>query len=323
MKYKYNVSVIVLTYNPDIVKLRSTLFSIIIQKNIDFEIIIADDGSNDDYYADVLKFFEENKFINFSFIKNNTNMGTVNNYYNALKRSNGEYIYGISPGDMLYDVNVLLNLYNFAKNKNAEICFGDAVFYSNVRNNLKILKQYNNEPLHADVFDENEPLNIQKVGFFFGNNILGASYFRKKETAIKYISVIKDVCKYVEDNTSTAFAIADNVRIYHLKKYVVWYEFGTGISTNQSIEWKVLMKKDFEQNFNKLKKRYSRDSIIRSVCNINKINNKVLKALYLLLINPVLLINVLKIKFMKKYIGPVHVTDFDLLKNYIKTGSET
>mgnify|MGYP000552217109 FL=1 len=142
MKYKYNVSVIVLTYNPDIAKLRSTLFSIIIQKNIDFEIIIADDGSNDDYYDNVLKFFEQNKFINFSIIKNNTNMGIVNNYYNALKRSNGEYIYGISPGDMLYDTNVLLNLYDFAKNKNAEICFGDAAFYSNVRNNLQILKKY-------------------------------------------------------------------------------------------------------------------------------------------------------------------------------------
>ncbi len=323
MKYKYNVSVIVLTYNPDIVKLKSTLFSVIIQKNVDFEIIIADDGSNNSYYNDILKFFKQNKFINFRCIKNNTNIGTVNNYYNALLECDGEYIYGISPGDMLYDSNALLNLYDFAKNKNAEICFGDAVFYSNVRNNLQILKQYNNEPLHADIFDENKPLNIQKVGFFFGNNILGVSYFRKKETAIKYIGVIKDMCKYVEDNTSTAFAIADNVRIYHLKKYVVWYEYGTGISTNQSIRWKVLMKKDFEQNFNKLKECYSYDSMIRSICNTNKINNKVLKVLYLLLINPVLLISVLKIKFMKKYIGPVHITDFDLLKNYIKTGSET
>ena len=111
------------------------------------------------------------------------------------------------------------------------------------------------DPVLNCIFDENKPLNIQKVGFFFGNNILGASYFRKKETAIKYISAIKDVCKYVEDNTSTAFAIADNVRIYHLKNMLYGMNLEQVYQQIKVLNWKVLMKKEFlRKTFNKFKR---------------------------------------------------------------------
>ena len=42
---KPQIAVEVLTYNSDLEKLKLTLNSILIQKNIDFEIIIADDVS--------------------------------------------------------------------------------------------------------------------------------------------------------------------------------------------------------------------------------------------------------------------------------------
>ena len=57
MKNKYDVSIIVATYNPDLNKLMSTLLSIIIQKGIKFEIIVTDDGSQKDYFK--VKFFRE------------------------------------------------------------------------------------------------------------------------------------------------------------------------------------------------------------------------------------------------------------------------
>lgn len=322
---KYDVSIIVLIYNPKLEKVKSTLFSAISQKNTTFEIIVTDDGSSKDYFDEIEDFFKRNKFFNYKLIKNKTNIGTVNNFYNALKKARGEYIFATSPGDMLYDDNTLMDLYEFSKGKSLEICFGDAVYYSNEDNNLQILKQYNNAPLRNEIFDEDKSLIFQKIGFFSGNYILGASFFRKKEAAIKYIGAIKNVCKYVEDNTSTAFALANNVRIYHLKRYVVWYEYGTGVSTSKNLEWENLLKRDFEESFKKLYESYSNDLIIKNVYYKNKIKNKILKSLYslyILLTNPKFFVNAKKIKFIKKSIIPLHEFDENILKNYIKIGSE-
>ena len=138
MKNKYDISVIVATYNPDLNKLMSTLLSIIVQKGINFEIIVTDDGSQKDYFKEVIVFFERNNFKNYSLIKNEINIGTVNNFYNALIISKGKYIFGISPGDMVYDENSLFSIFDFAEENKAKVCFGDAVYYSNFNNHLKI-----------------------------------------------------------------------------------------------------------------------------------------------------------------------------------------
>ena len=44
----FSVSVILCTYNPDWRKLKATLLSAAMQENIDFEIVLTDDGSGED-----------------------------------------------------------------------------------------------------------------------------------------------------------------------------------------------------------------------------------------------------------------------------------
>ena len=60
-----------------------------------------------------VEIFSMHNFENYKMIKNPANIGTVNNYYQALLKVKGEYLYGISPGDMLYNKDALRNLYNF------------------------------------------------------------------------------------------------------------------------------------------------------------------------------------------------------------------
>lgn len=322
MNYKYNISVIVATYNSDFNKLISTLFSIVIQKNINFEIIITDDGSENDYFANILNYFERNNFSNFKLFKNKINVGTVNNGYNAILMADGEYIFGISPGDMLYDENTLAKLYSFAVNKKAEVCFGDAVYYSRINEQVKVLNEINNAPLRGDVFDEKTSMKAQKIGFFYGNYILGVAFLRKRSIAIKYIGEIKDICKYVEDNTSTAFILADNIRIYHFKDNIVWYEYGSGISTSNNKKWEYLMNLDYDASFEKLYRNYSQDTVINAIYHTHKLKNKILKALYLLLKYPNILFTILKIKRLPKSIGIIHKYNIDILKRYIKIGDD-
>lgn len=322
MEYKYDVSVIVATYNPNLYKLKSTLISIILQKNINFEIIVTDDGSKEDYFKEVSEFFLKKNFENHSFIKNKSNIGTVNNFYNALIKSNGKYVFFISPGDMLYDENSLFSMFDFAERNKIKICFGDAVYYSNSNNKLKIFKNIHNAPLKSLIYNDDTPFVTQKIGFLLKNYILGATFFRNREIAIKYIGRIKDICKYVEDNTSTAFILADNIRVYHLKKHIVWYEYGTGISTSKNKRWNKFLDQDFDNCYEELYNSYINDDVINAIYNTRKMSIKLSKIIYMLLNHPVVLFTILKIRLMPKSIGLQHQVNSKILEAYLKIGSE-
>lgn len=60
---KYKITVVVITYNPDYKKLFQTLYSIVIQKNIIFEIIVSDDGTIDFDKKGIEQWFIENNFF--------------------------------------------------------------------------------------------------------------------------------------------------------------------------------------------------------------------------------------------------------------------
>ena len=63
--YKYDFSVIVVTYNAIWDKLKLTLDSIIRQSFENFEIVMADDGSKEDVFDKVEAFFAENNFTRY------------------------------------------------------------------------------------------------------------------------------------------------------------------------------------------------------------------------------------------------------------------
>ena len=56
------VSVLVVTYNPQYSKLINTVESILLQKNVRLEIIISDDGSQNNYFEQLEEFFKEHSF---------------------------------------------------------------------------------------------------------------------------------------------------------------------------------------------------------------------------------------------------------------------
>ena len=97
--FKYTLSIIVVAYNPVVEKMKETLVSAINQEGVDFEIIVADDGSDKEYKDEIIQLFQEYKFKNYKLIMNPKNQGTVRNLLSALDVAEGEYAKGISPGD--------------------------------------------------------------------------------------------------------------------------------------------------------------------------------------------------------------------------------
>lgn len=225
------VSVIVATYNPDWTKFRNTLRSIICQKNVDFDIVISDDGSKVDHFDKVEQFFQENNFHAYKLVKNIENQGTVKNSILALQNTDSKYVKGISPGDYLYDENTLFDIVNFAEKNPADAYFGNAVFYSIEDNNeIKIYDDKRN-PKDLTPWIEKNYRNIRRNYLYRMDYILGASVFSEREYAYNCLSLIQNVVKYTED-MFLMYGITNKDNILYMNKTLIFYEYGDGMSTN-------------------------------------------------------------------------------------------
>ena len=228
MKKTVQVSVIVVTYNPNEGALRLTLDSIVSQEGIDWEVIIADDGSRQKDFSWLPEYFSAHQVERYQLVENPENMGTIRNYLSGLKAASGEYTFGISPGDMIYDSLVLRDFYQFARQHDIRFCFGNAVYYS-VNNGSIHYQEECIAPRRPDIYAAGKWWG--KFNFFSLDWICGVSYFRKRDAALQYIEQVSEFCKYAEDSTSTAYALAAGEQIWYYDRNIAWYEHGTGIQS--------------------------------------------------------------------------------------------
>ena len=254
---KSEVSIVILSYNPVIEKLINTIKSAIIQKNIDFEIVVADDGSKDDFKEIIVEFFRDNNFYDYKLVFNKTNNGTVKNAISGLKVASGEYVYLVSQGDFIFDEYAMSDYYSFAKKVNAKVCFGDYVGYS-VSSGLKIHNDTLFPPI-TSVYEKKQ--KYYKTSFFLGGNILGASYFRERNFALKSFEHISKYSIYTEDGTSTAYALVNNIEVFYYPRKIVWYEVDSGVTSSGNV-WQKRINSDIHNTYKSLLKEHPNDRLL-------------------------------------------------------------
>ena len=123
MKEKYEISVICLTYNSPLQKLKTTLDSILKQEDISMELIIA--GSLDNHRRDIEEYFINKNFTDYKLVLNEENRGTVCSLLSGMLVAEGEYYKGISPGDRLYEKDTLKKWLHFVKKNNIKCLLFD------------------------------------------------------------------------------------------------------------------------------------------------------------------------------------------------------
>lgn len=228
-----DVSVIVLTYFPDKCKLLSTLKSVLLQKNVSYEILIADDGSDNFYKSEIEEIMEKYKFTDYKFVTHQKNQGTVINFYDAVKQAKGEVIKPISPGDYLYSENTLFNVLKFMKENSADVAFGNLVYYYL---NDKFNAVNKKEPICDKPYFCYNNYNSEKIAkclIKYSDFICGAALFYKTSVLLEGLSKIAGLVIYAEDSITQLFAL-EGKRILKTDEYVVFYEYGTGISTKKN-----------------------------------------------------------------------------------------
>lgn len=275
MKMECQVTAIVCTYNSDWEKLQETLEHLIIQKNVSLEIIVTDDGSLNNYKDELTSFFESKKFNLYFLNLNKENQGTVKNIKSALENAKGEYVYLTSPGDFLYDAYVLADFYKFAKKNQSKAVFGRAVYYS-IEEGNKSVKHVINRPEYPDLFSKKYKQKLQKLMIFGGVKILGAIYFREKDYFIHYINLIEKYVVYTEDSTIALFSVLQGDRVDFYDRKMIWYEYGTGISTEKSEKWLSVLREEYKAIEKLAVESVKKDSVITYVQKRSTTKSKIL-----------------------------------------------
>ena len=243
------ISVIVCCYNPDFIALKNTVTSIAKQEGVDFEIIITDDGSKTQYKSELEAFISERGYENVIYNFLPQNVGTVKNILSAVNLSNGKYVKTISPGDYLYDKYVLKKYVDTFNSTNADIVYTGLCAYDiNYNEIINICG-----PQRKRAWTLN---GIKKALAIDHDYITGATVAAKKEIEVLYLDKVKDYVKYTEDVALTLLAVLDGKKIVAIKEPFVYYEYGSGISTQGAFN--PLITKDLDGFYLELSKNKDR-----------------------------------------------------------------
>lgn len=226
---EYDISVIVATYNQDFHKTLLTIHSIIIQKEVKIQLIVADDGSDCNNFVYIKNYLKSKNVENYVLLENDKNMGTVKNFIRCRSVCSSKYTKLISPGDFLYGESVLKQWMDFMESKKIDASFSDVIYYQNIDNIITPIK-FKSFPQNNHIYRLED--KCRKRAFYqlvYNDYWLGSSTFCKTDVMFKYLDLINDRVKYGEDNIYRIMAGDDIARGY-FEKDTMLYEYNIGVS---------------------------------------------------------------------------------------------
>ena len=250
------ISVIVATYFPEKEKLLATLRSIVLQKECSFEIIVADDGSETFFQEDICSFLDAAGVRDYQILAHTENQGTVKNLLDGACLAKGTYVKTISPGDLLYDAYTLRDACAFMERYRAQAAFGEMAVYT-YQDTLQAKRLFH--PVDARIYSpDRKRYSFRKVlkhQMVYGDMICGAADLYERQTFCDAMKKIAGTVTYAEDSAYQLLT-AEKIRIYKFPQNLVWYEHGTGISTDSDSPLFSRIDTDFYRFYQMLKQQY-------------------------------------------------------------------
>ena len=257
------VSVIVASYNPIYEKLQRTVCSVILQKNIEIQLIVVDDGSDNNCFDELGLYIKSMGYERYTLISSKQNQGTCKNIMQGLQIATGKYVKVLSPGDYLYEETTLCDWCNYLEENNLQVTFGDAVYYAYGNEQFTVLKK-KSLPQRKELYERNhyraKAIMINYICAF--DAIVGANFMIKTKLFKKYLEQIIPFVKYGEDMVFRKM-LFDNIDIVRYPRNVIYYEYGTGISTAKSKKWNEIISKEIWSTYDFIMKDNVEDSFFK------------------------------------------------------------
>lgn len=250
-----------LTYNASYEAVKLTIDSIISQKFKGFEMIISEDGSESDWIEPIESYLQDKNFSDYKIRKSKENLGTVKNYYEALKLAEGRFVKPLGVGDYFYDDMALWKMCNFMEENHYCLGFGRISAYRNTDNGIVELGEFH-APKNLILYRK----KLWKMYSFFDILVLqdyisGVAIFGTRKALLYYVGMLRDVSKYSEDILQI-FVLGDRRRICFLDEVLVRYEYGTGISTKKGMDkFKRALTEDISNSICFCEEKYKHDKL--------------------------------------------------------------
>lgn len=240
------ISVVMTTYNGSKFVIEQ-LESIRRQTHQVNEVIIADDQSTDDCVKMVEAFINEHKLINWSIYVNEKNMGWKKNFFYALEKATGDYIFLCDQDDVWNPQKVEIMISEMEENKQISLLTSDMSFVEKY--------EINKRKRSCIYLEKNKILHVTKPG---------AVYCFRRE-------LFEKVKKYwdfsMPHDAQLWFAAMIENGIYNISMPLIYYRRHEGTATGHDVG--TLQKKmknlEFEQ---------SALTYIKNYCNAEKIGKE-------------------------------------------------
>ena len=200
----------------------------ILQKGIDFELLVIDDCSKVNYSDKIKDFFSRYNFSNYKLIIHEKNLGIVATCLDAAQNSKANYIRVIGQGDMFFDEYALRDSYDYAVKTSADVLVSKAVWYKALSNPVEIFEAHR-YPQNIKAYDN--PDDLRESYLIQDDRVSGATVMYRRDLFAEYMSeAVSEGLKYTEDFI-IKFMVFDKRRIKFFDRNVIFYEHGAGVTT--------------------------------------------------------------------------------------------
>ena len=206
------VSVIIVTYNSSEFVLE-TLESAKAQTYVNIELIITDDGSNDNTIEVCNIWLGENasRFAGTKLLTSNKNTGIVPNCNRGLIHANGTWLKFIAGDDILIDTSIADFLSYCNKRDDCKLVFGRILYMKNYLYKPKPLEKIAISPLH-----------MQQKLVYLGSGLPAPAAFINRDLLIS-LGGFDERFLYVEDLPLWIKVVNNNIQIHFIDNFVVKY----------------------------------------------------------------------------------------------------
>ncbi|MCL2749751.1 MAG: glycosyltransferase, partial [Coriobacteriia bacterium] len=226
-----------------------------------FEIVVADDASRVNPKEALEEYFAQAGFTDYQIIIQETNIGTVKNTLEGTKKAKGEFIKIIGAGDLLYASDTLRKMYEFCSTQEVNHAFGKIKTFTEKDEGVTV--QSFDAPTKPELY--NEPQNREAIltqMLIYSDWVPGGAIIYRRDYLIDFLVELAEdyQVRYCEDLVSVLVAFKGTIKPYD--EFIMWYEWGVGVSNDGSKASRRRAYDDHTRFFAELKKRHKDSSIV-------------------------------------------------------------
>ena len=256
------LTVVVMQYRPAWEKLKLTLDSILMQDTREFELVITDDGSPQDWFAESKRYLAAHGLTDVQFCKNPTNLGTVRNILNGLSAAHGQWIALISPGDGFYDRGTLAWELETIRRDAPAVAFGRVGYYRLDAGGVPE-QCPGDTPFDRACYDpaRYNARRVERNLVLYSDHICGLELLCRRDVWQQALEQMEGKVKFAEDFATLLFA-AEGTRMRPYDRVIAWYEYGVGISTDRTAASEQRLQADLKATVALLREKHPKDRTV-------------------------------------------------------------